>query len=114
MQHYSYMVNVYKDRLFDARLQERADRYVGIMKEIAGVDVRERCRRHIVVVCREMVAYRLLQGGATLLGVGAALGMSHSVIVHYRTQMNTMFDLAYAYRDEMRIWEAFNEAIEAL
>lgn len=108
MQHYSYMANIYNLRVLDM-----ADRYVGLMKDIAGEDVMERTRRRHVVLCRMIVAYRLMQDGVTISDIGRVLGVDHSTVHHYREQMTNMLGMAYVYRYEAKLWEAFNQAIES-
>lgn len=95
-------------------IRQEAEQYIGAMTELTGIDPRTKSRERPVVVARELVAAALLQAGFTTVGVGAVLGVTHSNVVHYRHKVKQYLQFPRAYRDELALWEAFNERMSTL
>lgn len=83
------------------------NKYVKIMNEIVGDDIRVPSKKMSVSWARNMVAYRLNQEGLSLSKIGIVLNRNHATILHAVRKCSEIFKYPSMYRDELSLWETF-------
>lgn len=86
--------------------------YMKAMFEVSDINVLEVSRKKKVVWARNMVVYKLCMSGMSLAAVGEYFGMDHSSVWYCKHQVKTMLSCPLMYRDEMELWNKFNEQLE--
>lgn len=81
------------------------------MNDLIGEDIRNRCRRNILVWGRNMVAYCLMRSGLRQKDAADALGMNRSTMVHCANQIKRMLSSPKSYIAEMRLWKKYNNML---
>lgn len=90
-----------------------AEAIINVMNDIVGEDIRQRCRRSILVWARSMVAYRLMMNGLKQQEAADLLGLNRTTMVYCRNQVQRMLDYPKLYIQELRMWKKFNEALSS-
>lgn len=88
-----------------------AQRYGGILKGIAGVDIFERSRERIVSWCRFMAMWQLLKDGYTSLLIGDVFGLDHSSVLNARTSIDAMCLNPDRYSELVPIFKEFRKRV---
>ena len=101
-----------ENNILNYRLLERAEKYIAVMQGLTGIDVRTPNRHRDVVICRQMVAYRLIQDGDSTIAIGKVFDKDHSSVTYYKQRMEAILAMPWVFREENRLWELFNKQIE--
>ena len=64
------------------------------------------------VWARAIVAYQMCREGYTTIEIGRQMMKNHSTIIHLRDKMQDVFEMPFAYRDIIEIWNDFQKRIE--
>lgn len=99
---------------FDYTTAQRAKRYIKIMHDLTGIDALLKTRRREVMICRAIIAARMLNDGSTTIATGNALGVSHSTVIYYREAVKDMIQIPQYYKGEYTLWQDFNKTVDAL
>ena len=91
---------------------EVAQRYGGILRGIAGVDIFERSRERKVSWCRFMAMWQLLRDGYTSLIVGEIFGLDHSSVLNARSSIDAMCLNPDRYPELVPIFKEFKKQTE--
>ena len=98
----------------DAKIELSSESIVEAMNIVLGEDIRQRCRRNMLVWARNMVAFRLMLNGSTQKEAAALVGLDRSAMVYCAKQVRRMLENPRAYAEEFRLWRKFNTALSQL
>lgn len=87
------------------------NRYVEVMGDLLGRDIRTTSKEQSVVWGRNLVAWQLFQDAFTEAEIADAMGKNHSTINYMKNQVKSMFSNPHMYSDEMILWCDFQERI---
>lgn len=94
-------------------LEEIGGKYVSVLSDILGRDIRERSRERMLVWARNMAFYQLAKDGYSLGSIGRFMGFDHATVIHGRRQAENMLNLPGMYKEEYGIWLKFQKTIES-
>lgn len=94
-------------------LEEKANRWRGILLELSGSDPFARTREQDVVFVRAMLATALMREGYPKSHIAKVLGIHHSTAIHYQELMDNILS-SPGYGPEREIWERFAKKIEEM
>lgn len=90
------------------RMKQRADFLCEVMKEVSGIDPKEKTRRREVVNARMMVAQVLLDAGYIEADVATLVGRDRGSVRNYREKMKWIH--LPMFEAEAELWKRFKNA----
>ena len=87
------------------------EKYIGILRDITGVDALEKTRKREVVWCRNIIALQMSTDGFIQEDIGSSLGKDRATIAHCIKMMINALDNPKMYKDENSIWYKFKERL---
>ena len=93
-------------------LEERFKTMKRAAEKLIGEDILTDNRKGLAVFGRRMVACAMRMEGFSLHAVGSKLKRDHSTICVLQKGMQDILDYPYAFKAEIKMWNAFKESIQ--
>lgn len=87
------------------------DRYVSIIRDIAGVDPLEMTRHRPQVWCRNIIAYQMTLDGFTQEQIAGVIMRRRVTVVHCIRNMDAMLEAPDMYPWEYGVWDKFRKKL---
>ena len=84
---------------------------IGILERVLGWAYDSRSRNRMGVIFRGIISETLYARGFSESQIGALIGKHHTTVHHYRYLPNEWRSLPRAFKEELRIYEQFNNMI---
>ena len=95
----------------DRDSMELYEKYRAIMREVANVEIKSKCRARPVVYCRYFVVDQMYKDGVSPYDIAKCVGLDRTTTIHARKVVKFVLEFKHMFLKENRIYEAFIKKI---